>query len=123
MRPSRSRGRSHVGGGPNGRTRASVGHGIKAAITLTDEVDVFYPDNDNEDIRHAWKNVADPDWLFEVVDGAGGGGDRVTDHLGPDTAAIAAPDPAGTHQIDRKDPLMIFYHDQDTSQLRKAMRT
>ena len=96
---------------------------MKAAITLTNEVNVFYPDNDNEDIRHAWKNVADPDWLFEVVDGAGGGGGRVTDHLSTENAAVAAPDPAGMRPIDRKDPLDIFYYDRDSSQLRKATRT
>jgi hypothetical protein len=111
------------GGGPNGRTQASVGQGLMAAITLTNEINLFYFDNDGENIRHAWKNVADPDWLFEVVDGNGGGGGRVTDHLSPEIAAIAPPDPAGSHPIDRKDPLEIFYRDVDSGQLRNARRS
>ena len=69
--------------GPNGRVGNAVGE-FTAATVWNNTPHVFYYDDTDGDLRHAWWTGTT--WLFEDLDGTGGADGRTTNTVGADAA-------------------------------------
>jgi hypothetical protein len=56
-------------GGADGQLDASVGSGVSTIVDTNDVLHVFYHDEDNTNLRHAWWD--EQNWRFEILDGSG----------------------------------------------------
>ncbi len=70
-------------GGPDGRIRATVGASARVIMT-GGTAHVFYYDATHGNLRQAWYSAGR--WHFSTVDGAGGGGGRVSADVGAEIA-------------------------------------
>ena len=90
-----------------GHTEDNVGL-YTAAQVYNGSLHAFYYDITAHTLRHATYNGST--WTFETLDGAGGGGGRVTDNVGQYNATATTPD----------GHLHVFYLDATTHRLRHA---
>ncbi|MCZ7531763.1 MAG: hypothetical protein M5U31_16370 [Acidimicrobiia bacterium] len=89
-------------GGRPGHTNNDVGR-PSAAMVYNGRPHVFYYDETDGDLRHAYYNgVA---WAFEVLDGAGGGGGRTNHYVGEGTTVL----------LYNNRPHVFYYDDTDGS--------
>ena len=89
-----------------GHTNNHVGR-PSAALVYNGRPHIFYDDETDDVLRHAyWNGVA---WAFEVLDGAGGGGGRTTHDVGKATTTLLYN--ARPH---------VFYYDDTDKSLRHA---
>jgi hypothetical protein len=100
-------------GGPNGQVNAMAGLSICAAVDTNDVLRVFYFDQTNTNLRHAWGDGQT--WQLETLDGSGDpspadppeGQTRANVGVWPMTAVF-------------DDALHVFYHDQTWGNVRWA---
>jgi hypothetical protein len=102
-------------GGADGRVTAFVGVGISAVTDTDDILHVFYRDNTNTNMRHAWFDGQT--WRFEVFDGAGD--PNPTDAATGQTRADVGVFPVS---VLFRDELNVFYHDQTFGNVRVASK-
>lgn len=93
-------------GGGGGRINADISDDTHAVV-FGGVPHVFYYDATGGNLRHAWRPGAT--WLFETVDGAGGGGGRISANVGRTMSAVA-----------NASAINVFYLDSTGGNLRQA---
>ncbi|HWP91443.1 MAG TPA: hypothetical protein VNN20_04505 [Thermodesulfobacteriota bacterium] len=105
------------GGGPSGRTKNIVGNGVMATAVLPDQLSLFYYDSTARNLRHAWQKRGS-NWVFETLDGEGGGQGRINAEVGAGQISAAVQrfvGPTGTWDV-----VHLFYFDSSNKDLRYA---
>lgn len=105
------------GGGPFGRTKHIVGNGVMATAVLPDQLSLFYHDSTARNVRHAWQKKGS-NWVFETLDGEGGGQGRINAEVGAGQISAAVQHfvgPTGTWDV-----VHLFYFDSSNKDLRYA---
>ena len=79
--------------GSAGWRRTSNPVSLSTMVTYDDRLSVFYIDTERWVLRHAWRQVGDTRWHYEVLDGAGGANGRIRDAMFNVRAVAAGADP------------------------------
>jgi surface antigen len=80
-----------------------------AAIEFNGKLFVFSYDTTNGNLRYAWTVPQSPGWLFDILDGANGGGGRIGGNVGQVPEVV---------EFNNK--LHVFYYDATNGNLRHA---